>query len=122
MRGVARRHDVSIVQARLLGILRDREPGILALAEHLGLDKSSVTGLVDRAEARGLIERRPDPDDGRAIRVGLTADGRALAGTAEREVRAELQRLSAGLTEAQRDQLASLLGEVVSAGQAARLR
>jgi len=48
VRRVAARHDLSVVQMRLLGILRDREPGIQVLAGHLELDKSSVTGLVDR--------------------------------------------------------------------------
>ena len=42
-------HDVSIIQIRLLGILRDREPGMMELAKYLNLDKSSVTGLVDLA-------------------------------------------------------------------------
>ena len=69
LRRVAARHDLSVVQMRLLGILRDREPGTLALAAYLELDKSSVTGLVDRAEKRGLVERVADPDDGRAVRI-----------------------------------------------------
>ena len=43
-------HALTLPQVRLLGILRDREPGMQQLARHLGLDKSSVTGLVDRAE------------------------------------------------------------------------
>ena len=122
MRCVARRHDVSIVQVRLFGVLRDREPGILALAEYLGLDKSSVTGLVDRAEARGLVKRKADPDDGRAIRIGLTAEGRALAGRGEREMREEVRALTASLTDAQRRQLASLLGRVVSAGRVGQIQ
>ena len=44
-------YDVSMVQMRLLGILRDREPTMKELAALLGLDKSSTTGLVDRAES-----------------------------------------------------------------------
>ena len=59
---IAAAHDLSIVQARLLGILRDRRPTITALAAFLQLDKSSVTGLVDRAQERGLVE---GGDDGR---------------------------------------------------------
>ena len=42
--------DLSIIQTRLLGVLRDRKPTMQELARFLGLDKSSVTGLVDRAE------------------------------------------------------------------------
>ena len=114
MRRVAARHDLSVVQMRLLGILRDREPGILVLARHLELDKSSVTGLVDRAERRGLLERVPDPDDGRAVRVRLTKEGRALAARGAEEVGDELLAATAGLTEPQRRQIAALLSRFAS--------
>ncbi|GHF33280.1 hypothetical protein FHX82_005262 [Amycolatopsis bartoniae] len=50
---VAAEHELSVVQLRLLGVLRDRRPGMLELGAHLGLDKSSMTGLVSRAEKRG---------------------------------------------------------------------
>lgn len=60
---VADDNDMSVVQVRLLGILRDRDPGMLELAAFLGLDKSSVTGLVTRAEARGLVQRSGRADD-----------------------------------------------------------
>jgi MarR family transcriptional regulator, lower aerobic nicotinate degradation pathway regulator len=121
MRRVAARHDLSVVQMRLLGILRDREPGVLALARHLELDKSSVTGLVDRAEGRGLVERVADPDDGRAVRVRLTRRGRALATKGAAEVGAELATVSAGLGEAERRRLAKLLGAVVAPATARAL-
>lgn len=65
---VAPARGLSIVQARLLGILRDRRPTIKELANFLQLDKSSVTGLVDRAEERGLVQRTPSPVDGRSSR------------------------------------------------------
>jgi DNA-binding MarR family transcriptional regulator len=46
------------------------------LAEQVCLDASSLTGLLDRTEKTGLIERRPDPDDRRALRIHLTDQGR----------------------------------------------
>ena len=58
---IAATHDLSTVQARLLGVLRDRRSTIKELAAYLGLDKSSVTGLVDRAEGRGLVRRLASP-------------------------------------------------------------
>jgi DNA-binding MarR family transcriptional regulator len=67
----ASRHDLSVTQLRLLGILRDREPTMQELARRLHLDKSSVTGLIDRAERRGLLQRQTDPRDGRGVRVSL---------------------------------------------------
>ncbi|MGW7257372.1 MarR family winged helix-turn-helix transcriptional regulator [Streptomyces sp. NPDC054834] len=54
-------HDLSVIRIRLLGVLRDRQAGTLELAGHLGLDKSSMTGLVTRAEKRGLVSRAPSP-------------------------------------------------------------
>src|ERR1700760_2910332 len=75
---LAAQHELSMIQTRLLGVLRDRTPTMNELAALLGLDKSSVTGLVDRAARRGLVTRTPSPTDGRAMHVGLTPAGRAL--------------------------------------------
>lgn len=96
---LAAEHDISIIQARLLGVLRDREPTMNELARLLGLEKSSVTGLVDRAERRGLVARVPSSTDGRAVLVTLTAEGRSLvssvSGDFEDEVSTMLRRLPA---------------------------
>ncbi len=46
-----------------------------ALAQALQCDNSNVTGIVDRLEARGLIERRDKPGDRRVKLIGLTAEG-----------------------------------------------
>jgi DNA-binding MarR family transcriptional regulator len=48
------------------------------LADLLACDNSNVTGLIDRLEARGLVVRRPGPDDRRVRHVVLTARGRRL--------------------------------------------
>src|ERR1700683_3954027 len=91
-------HDLSIIQTRLLGVLRDRTPTITELAKLLALDKSSVSGLVERAERRGLVTRAPSPEDGRAVLVSLTDDGRSLVSEASlmfgSDVSALLNRLS----------------------------
>jgi DNA-binding MarR family transcriptional regulator len=120
MRRVAARHDLSVIQMRLLGILRDREPGTLLLSRILELDKSSVTGLVDRAEKRGLVERVPDPDDGRAVRIRITQGGRAIVTAGATEVEAEIETVAAGLTDPQRRQLAGLLSRIAIPSPGAR--
>ena len=51
------------------------------------LSKQSMTRLVAQCEADGLVERQPDPDDGRATRVALTARGRRLRTVARRVLR-----------------------------------
>jgi MarR family transcriptional regulator, lower aerobic nicotinate degradation pathway regulator len=78
----AAEHDLSLAQTRLLGVLRDRVPTMNQLARLLGLDKSSVTGLVDRAERRGLVARVPSAADRRAVLVTLTDEGRSLVSRA----------------------------------------
>jgi DNA-binding MarR family transcriptional regulator len=45
-----------------------------------GQRPSTVTGILDRLERRGLVERRLDPDDRRSFRVVLTADGASTHG------------------------------------------
>jgi len=74
----ASENGLSIIQTRLLGVLRDRKPAMNELARLLDLDKSSITGLVDRAEKRGLVVRVPSTTDGRAVLVHLTREGRSL--------------------------------------------
>ncbi len=50
----------------------------LALAQHLGIDRTVMTYLIDDLEGAGLIERRPDPADRRARRLVATEQGAAL--------------------------------------------
>src|SRR5262245_18594032 len=66
---LAAENDLSLTQLRVCGILRDRRLRMAGLAGYLGLEKSTMTGLVDRAEKRGLLARAPSPEDGRAIEV-----------------------------------------------------
>src|SRR5580698_6338922 len=110
---LAGEHDLSIVQTRLLGVLRDRSPGMNELARHLELDKSSITGLVDRAERRGLVRRTASPRDGRSVHVQLTEEGRQLATACAAEVRRHVTWLSRGMTDAERRRLTALVSQVL---------
>jgi DNA-binding MarR family transcriptional regulator len=110
---IAAGYDLSIIQTRLLGILRDRQLGMLELARILNLEKSSITGLVDRAERRGLVQRAASPDDGRAVRVTLSAHGLELAQTFAAEVAQQLDDLVEGLGDANRKRLAGLASHIV---------
>ena len=49
------------------------------LADWLFVSKGNMVGLLNRLEDRGLVERRPDPEDGRTHVVSLTKQGAALA-------------------------------------------
>jgi DNA-binding MarR family transcriptional regulator len=54
-----------------------------AIGERLRLDSGTLTPLLKRLEATGLVERHRDPDDERRVNVGLTRAGRALQRRAE---------------------------------------
>ncbi|MFJ4784168.1 MarR family winged helix-turn-helix transcriptional regulator [Streptomyces sp. NPDC088794] len=113
---VAAAHELSVVQVRLLGILRDRRPGMLELARHLGLDKSSMTGLVSRAEKRGLVSRVPSPHDGRGVLVSLTPAGRELTEEGGAEIERAIGELAEALTEGERAQLRALAAKLLAGG------
>jgi len=110
---VADGYGLSVVQVRLLGVLRDREPGMSQLARLLGLDKSSVSGLVDRAERRGLVARTAVPGDRRAVTVTLTDEGGRIGAELAAEVDRQLGEAVSGLTDTGRKRLSLLAGRVV---------
>jgi DNA-binding MarR family transcriptional regulator len=56
---------------------------VKALGDRLFLDSGTITPLIKRLEARGLVQRQRDEDDERQVRIRLTAEGRALKGKAE---------------------------------------
>ena len=111
---VAAAHDLSLTQLRMLGILRDREPKMAELADHLGLDRSSVSGLVDRAVARGLVRRTASPEDGRAVHVSLTAAARRLAVVITAEANELMAPLTSALTAADQQRLSGLLDRLLA--------
>ena len=71
--------DLAPMQAKALHELDLERPiSMRQLAERLKSDPSNVTGLIDRLEARGLVERRPDPTDRRIKGLALTSAGAGL--------------------------------------------
>jgi DNA-binding MarR family transcriptional regulator len=105
---IAAENALSVTQLRLLGILRDRAPSMAAIAEHLDLDRSSVSGLIDRAERRGLVERVRSDTDARVIQVRATPDGLALAESVGAEVGVRLERMLASARSADLDAIVRL--------------
>ncbi|EFL32851.1 conserved hypothetical protein [Streptomyces viridochromogenes DSM 40736] len=109
----SRAYGLTPQQGQLLCVLMPQPYGMGELGETLGLAKSSLTGLVDRTAQRGLVRREADPRDGRAVRVGLTEEGAALAGRFYAETCRRMEALPSGLSGAERDRLAVLLSRVV---------
>ncbi len=74
------RWDLSTSQFNILNVLYGSTEGLtqIELSRLLIMHRSNVTGLVDRLEERGLLQRKENPDDRRVYRVVLTAKGRKL--------------------------------------------
>ena len=107
---LAAEHDLSLTQVRVFGILRDRRRSRMSrLAQRLGLDTSTLSGLVARAEKRGWLQRLPAEDDKRAVDVVLTPAGAELAERLHRELNAALIPMTERLSAAERRRLHLLL-------------
>lgn len=91
-------------------LLIEANPGVLQgqLAEAVGLDRSTMVGVVDSLEERGLIERRRGKDR-RTNGLWLTPDGRALALRLRKRIERHERRVATRLTTAERNQLLALL-------------
>jgi DNA-binding MarR family transcriptional regulator len=109
----AREFGLTIQDWELLGALRRVGPPYRLspsrLAQDLLLSGGAMTARLDRLEAAGLVRRRPDPDDRRAVRVELTEKGSKTWGTAV-DVQAAKERLiAAALTEKEKQVVNGLL-------------
>jgi len=91
-------------------LLIEVNPGVPQgrLAEAVKLDRSTMVGVVDSLEERGLIERRRGTDR-RTNGLWLTQSGRALAARLRRRIEIHENRVAARLTVAERAQLLALL-------------
>jgi DNA-binding MarR family transcriptional regulator len=81
----------------LAAAARDEHGSQLALAHHLGVDRTVMTYLLDSLAEAGLIERQPDPADRRARRIVATTRGRALLDGLGERLRAAEDQMLAGL-------------------------
>jgi DNA-binding MarR family transcriptional regulator len=92
------RQGASMTQIHVLWLLEHHgELPMSRLAELLGVSASNGTGLVERMEERGLVERRRVPDDRRVVVVGIGPEGlrllRGLQDVHQDRIRQALQRL-----------------------------
>ncbi|CAN7290345.1 MarR family winged helix-turn-helix transcriptional regulator [Knoellia sp. LjRoot47] len=75
----AAQHSLTGAQARVLALLAIEPLPMRQVARTLKCEPSNVTGIVDRLEARGLVERRPDPADRRVKVAAMTVTGARTA-------------------------------------------
>lgn len=106
-------HEIESWEFDVLAALRragapyELSPG--RLLKQTLVTSGTMTNRVDRLAARGMVERRPDPDDRRGVIVRLTAEGKGTVDAAFEELVARERDLLAGLSAKERRQLAGLL-------------
>lgn len=108
-------HDLSLSLIRVLGILWDRRPRMTELAEYLGLEKQTMSGLIARAEKRGLVARAPNEEDGRATDVFLTKAGAELVKQLRAQGQEAMTPIIKQLSASDQQQLHELLQRLLNA-------
>jgi DNA-binding MarR family transcriptional regulator len=105
----SRAHDLTLQQAQLLCVAGDRRPTMSEACTLLRIEKSSMSGLMARAESAGLVVRVRDEQDGRTVRIELTEAGRQRATAYRGQATAMVETVIAGFGPAERSSLASML-------------
>ena len=105
---------LTVAQSLLLCSLNDRAVGMAELSTMLGLEKSSLTGLVDRAEQRGLVARQSDPLDRRAVNVALTPAGADAGHRFHDQLAGRLDEVLSGLSATDRRHLTRAIDVLVA--------
>jgi len=104
------RHGLTIAEFAILEALYHRGPLLLGeLQRKILVSSGGVTYLVDRLEAKGLVERQECPEDRRARFAALTPAGKALLGRIFPEHARGIARALGGLTETEQAQATALL-------------
>ena len=111
---MARRAGLSTSELQALRYLLDGSRGPVELSHLLGVTSAASSGVVDRLAARGHVQRRPHPDDGRRTRVEVTPSGRSEVETLMRPVLERLADAEAGLDEQERAVVRRYLTSVTS--------
>jgi MarR family transcriptional regulator, organic hydroperoxide resistance regulator len=96
--------NITVSQGAALFYMSRHDGCLLSdLAEGLDLNNSAITGLAMRMEKNGLIERRPCPEDGRAMRAHLTEKGRAAHESVKEALRGFNTEIERGFTPQEMD-------------------
>ncbi|RJQ12349.1 MAG: MarR family transcriptional regulator [Dehalococcoidia bacterium] len=109
---------LTMPQLRVMFLLLDRDGQAAGeLAATMRVRPATMTGLTDRLARHHLIERRPDPNDGRVVRVFLTEEGRTVVRAIEAASHAYLERIFAQMGEASVTRLVAALREFAHAAE-----
>lgn len=109
--------SITIPQFRLLVVLDGRGPlNVTTLAEHLAVNPSTVTRMVDRLVAAGLVTREANPASRRELVVSLSEAGSAVVRAVTQRRRAEITRIVGRMSPTARRGLVRALNAFAEAG------
>jgi len=95
--------NITSVQAMVLGFLAEEDQITSSeLGKRTELDSATLTGILDRLETAGFIERKGNPDDRRSIHIHLNAKGKAMGREATRMIATANTEFLQVLTETQK--------------------
>ncbi|RKT09394.1 MarR family transcriptional regulator [Streptomyces sp. 1114.5] len=98
------------------GLARTGPASAADLGREIGLDRTTVTRRADRLEQAGLLQRRPDPADGRATLLTLTDAGHAVIAATRRQLAAAIEDSLATWPRSDAETFARLLRRFVDEG------
>ncbi|WP_028271482.1 MarR family winged helix-turn-helix transcriptional regulator [Arthrobacter sp. UNC362MFTsu5.1] len=101
--------ELSAAQLSTLKMLLHDGVRVGEIARNLGVKVPSATEQIIKLEKADLVRRDPDPDDSRAVRVVLTAEGRAAVDSANERRNAVMAKILVALSDSERQALAAAL-------------
>lgn len=120
LRGYQTRFETAVAQIPggirgfqvLSAVVHRDPPNQQALGNHLAIDRTVLTYLIDTLVDAGVVERIPDPIDRRARKIVATDNGRAILTTHEKRVAAVEKDLLSGLGETESQTLSALISRL----------
>lgn len=97
----------------LLSLYQADGQSLSELGEAVSLERSTMTGLIDRMERAGLVGREPDPADRRSQRVWLTDGGRKVRRSVASVLEESYRELTRGVADRELERLEELLGHII---------
>jgi DNA-binding MarR family transcriptional regulator len=102
--------DITLAQMRTMRMIGSGEACTMGeLAGRLGISLSAATGLVDRLVQQGMIERKPDPQDRRIVRVETSKSGRRAHAAMHKEKQRLMAAALAGVSRPELERIADSL-------------
>ena len=105
-------NDMTVQKSFILSFLHDSYRTMTEVSEHLNLDTSAVSTLVDRMFKKGLIHRVRDPRDRRVILVSLTDEGNLLKLKLDEKVKVFSDVLDEGISSEDKQALRGIISQV----------